>query len=200
MTCVCSTHVCLSARKLVFSSVKRAMHSTPQYNHYRSCAALKSVSPQSSLNICSLKFTDLHTTVHATQGETVPHGVSHWTCTQSSSTRLKYKEIVGAHPGRGKCPIWELLSQSIQLGGSLVFPRKIVGSNGHSDHSFRLFFQDLQEKVNQFSSSKEAEYCLISRVLPNTTWEPDQGYQRCWELPTCTSIQKCHVEAWSPWE
>ena len=49
-----NTHMCLSARKLVFSSVRRAMHTTPQHNHYRQCWALKSVSPQSSLNICSL--------------------------------------------------------------------------------------------------------------------------------------------------
>lgn len=82
------------------------------------------------------------TNVHVAEGETVAQEVSprH---VLSSSTRLKHKEIVGAHPGRGKRPVWELVLQSIQLGGSLVFPRKIVGSEGHGDYSLGLFFRDL---------------------------------------------------------
>lgn len=72
--------------------------------------------------------------------------VSHGAFTQGSFTRLKHIETVGAHPGRRKRPVWELRFQSIQLGGSLVFPRKIVRSNRHSDYSLRLFFQDLAEK------------------------------------------------------
>lgn len=73
--------------------------------------------------------------------------------------------MVGAHPGRGKCPIWELLFQSIQLGGSLVFPRKIVGSNGHSDRSFRLFFRDLEEKISYFSSARKARTLTDPKIL-----------------------------------
>lgn len=76
------------------------------------------------------------------------HEVSHWSFTSNSFTRLKHIETVGAHPSRGKCPIWELLFQSIQLGGSLVFPRKVVGGNGHSDYALWLFFQDLAEKIS----------------------------------------------------
>lgn len=130
--------MCLSAGKLLFSSVKRAMHTTPQHNHY-SAWPWRVLAPQNSLNVCALKFIDLLKFIHVTSGETMPHGAF----SLGSSIRLKHKEIVGAHPSRGKCPIWELLFQSIQLGGPLVFPRKIVGSNGHSNHSFRLFFQNL---------------------------------------------------------
>lgn len=64
------------------------------------------------------------------------------------SSRLEHEEAVGAHPGGGEGPVWELLSQSIQLGGLLIFPRKVVGSNGHRDHSFRPLFRDLAEKIS----------------------------------------------------
>lgn len=66
--------------------------------------------------------------------------------TWSSVTRLKHIEVVGAHPGRRERPVWELLFQSVQLGGPLVFPRKIVGSNGHRDGPLGLLLQDLAEK------------------------------------------------------
>lgn len=133
--------MCFSARKPA-SSVRKAMCDNPTASPSW-CLALR-VSPRSSLNRCSI--TDLQTSM--SRGGNYVTGVSRSACTQRSSGRLEHKEIVGAHPGRGECPVWKLRSQSIQLGGFLIFPRKVVGSNGHSDHSFRPLFQDLAEKIS----------------------------------------------------
>lgn len=147
-----------------------------------------SISPQNYLNICSLEFIDLHYKHPCNWGRNYVT----W-----SIPVLKHKEIVGAHPGRGKCPIWELLFQGIQPGGSLVFPRKIVGSNGHGDHSFRLFFQHLYfypELPCRGLESMRVKYKVVPSFTCDRGAVAKRPLRKCW--PFVGSNIEWHM-AWS---